>query len=73
MKINLIYADKIRAAAHKQVDKYGVIREVCAAPTFDYQGIAPEAQAFFPSDGSGLYGLKKKNRIDSVFIILTRD
>ena len=43
----LAAADRMRAAAHRQVDQYGIIREVCAAPTFDYQGIAPEAQAFF--------------------------
>lgn len=40
-------ADRMRAAAHGKVDAYGIVRDVCAAPTFDYQGIAPEAQAFF--------------------------
>ena len=40
-------ANKMRAAAHKKVDEFGIVRDVCAAPTFDYQGIAPEAQAFF--------------------------
>jgi len=40
-------ADKLRQAAHRKVDGFGIVRGACAAPTFDRQGIAPEAQAFF--------------------------
>jgi len=41
------YADKMRKAVHKKVDEYGYVQGVCAAPTFDYAGTAPEGQAFF--------------------------
>jgi len=40
-------ANKMRYAVHKKVDELGVVRDVSGAPTFDHQGIAPEAQAFF--------------------------
>ena len=40
-------ADRMRAAAHAQVDDYGFVRGVCGAPNFDRSGIAAEAQAFF--------------------------
>lgn len=43
----LKYADKAREAAHKKVDKYGLVQDVCGAPNFDSPGIAPEGQAFF--------------------------
>jgi rhamnogalacturonyl hydrolase YesR len=40
-------ADKARAAAYKKVDEYGFVQGVCAAPSFDYSGVAPEGQVFF--------------------------
>ncbi|MGA2548456.1 MAG: glycoside hydrolase family 88 protein [Rectinemataceae bacterium] len=40
-------ANMMREAAHKKVDKWGIVRDVCGAPTFQSQGMAPEAQAFF--------------------------
>ncbi len=40
-------ARRMREAAHKKVDKYGLVHGVCGAPTFDHSGIAPEGQAFF--------------------------
>ena len=43
----LPFADKARAAAHAQVDTYGLVRNVCGAPRFDSPGVAPEGQAFF--------------------------
>jgi len=39
-------ADTIRNAAHKKVDHYGLVRDVCGAPTFSTPGISPEGQAF---------------------------
>ena len=30
-----------------QVDRFGFVRNVCGAPTFDRPGVAPEGQAFF--------------------------
>jgi rhamnogalacturonyl hydrolase YesR len=41
------YADKMRAAVHEKVDASGYVQGVCAAPTFDRPGTAPEGQAFF--------------------------
>ncbi|HEY5586978.1 MAG TPA: glycoside hydrolase family 88 protein [Ruminiclostridium sp.] len=46
-KSYLKHADKIREAAYEMVDKDGFVMGVCAAPTFDYSGMAPEGQAFF--------------------------
>lgn len=40
-------AKAMRAAAWNKVDRWGIVREVCGAPHFVSQGIAPEAQAFF--------------------------
>ncbi|MFA5240107.1 MAG: glycoside hydrolase family 88 protein [Phycisphaerae bacterium] len=40
-------ADKMRAAAHSKIDKYGVIHDVCGSPFFDRSGTSTEAQAFF--------------------------
>ncbi|MBN1934023.1 MAG: glycoside hydrolase family 88 protein [Anaerolineae bacterium] len=40
-------ADKMRAAAHTHVDAFGIVHDVCGAPTFDHPGVAPEGQAFF--------------------------
>lgn len=40
-------AEKMRAAALSKVDRYGLVRDVCGAPTFDKPGVAPEGQAFF--------------------------
>jgi len=42
----LPFADKARAAALSEVDAYGLVRNVCGAPTFDKPGVAPEGQAF---------------------------
>jgi len=41
------YGDKMREAVHKKVDDTGYVQGVCAAPTFDHAGTAPEGQAFF--------------------------
>ena len=40
-------ADKMRTAVYQKVDDSGYVRGVCAAPTFDRAGTAPEGQAFF--------------------------
>ena len=42
----LPHAEKARAAALAEVDKYGLVRNVCGAPHFDRPGTAPEGQAF---------------------------
>lgn len=39
-------ARTMRQAALSHVDAYGVVRQVCGAPSFDKPGAAPEAQAF---------------------------
>jgi rhamnogalacturonyl hydrolase YesR len=41
------HADRMRQAAHEQVDEFGLVQGVCAAPRFDRPGTAPEGQAFF--------------------------
>lgn len=41
------HADKMRAAAVKKVDEYGLVQGVCGSPTFDRPGTATEGQAFF--------------------------
>ena len=43
----LAHADRMRQAAHAQVDEYGLVQGVCGAPHFDRPGTAPEGQAFF--------------------------
>jgi unsaturated rhamnogalacturonyl hydrolase len=40
-------ADKMRAAAFRKVDAFGLVQDVCGAPMFDRPGVAPEGQAFF--------------------------
>ncbi len=40
-------ADKMRAGAHRKIDKYGVIQDACGSPNFDKPGTSTEAQAFF--------------------------
>jgi len=40
-------ANKMRAAAHKKVDRYGLVTGVCGAPSFDLSGEASEGQAFY--------------------------
>ena len=40
-------AEKIRAAVWSKLDGYGMVQDVCGAPTFDKPGTAPEGQAFF--------------------------
>lgn len=40
-------ADLARRAANRKMDRYGFIRGVCGAPTFDKPGISPEGQAFY--------------------------
>ena len=40
-------ADKMRAAAHAKVDKFGYVQDVCGAPNFNAPGRATEGQAFF--------------------------
>ncbi|MGX6607136.1 glycoside hydrolase family 88 protein [Micromonosporaceae bacterium Da 78-11] len=34
------------AAATREVDAYGLVRNACGSPTFDHPGTSPEAQAF---------------------------
>jgi unsaturated rhamnogalacturonyl hydrolase len=43
----LKYADRMRKAAHKKVDSFGLVQGVCGAPNFDRAGTATEGQAFF--------------------------
>jgi rhamnogalacturonyl hydrolase YesR len=43
----LRYAEKMRMAAHKKVDQYGLVQGVCGAPNFNRPGTATEGQAFF--------------------------
>jgi unsaturated rhamnogalacturonyl hydrolase len=43
----LTYADRMRAAAHRQVGEDGLVRGVCGSPTFDHPGVAVEGQAFY--------------------------
>jgi rhamnogalacturonyl hydrolase YesR len=40
-------ANRMRAAAHQKVDRFGLVQGVCGAPDFDHAGTAPEGQAFF--------------------------
>jgi rhamnogalacturonyl hydrolase YesR len=40
-------ADKMRAAAHSKIDRYGLVQDVCGSPIFDRPGTSTEAQAFF--------------------------
>jgi unsaturated rhamnogalacturonyl hydrolase len=40
-------ADRMRAAAHKNVDDLGMVQGVCGSPEFDHAGTATEGQAFF--------------------------
>ncbi len=40
-------ADRMRRAAHAQVDEYGLVHGVCGSPNFDRAGTASEGQAFF--------------------------
>jgi rhamnogalacturonyl hydrolase YesR len=41
------HADRMRQAAHEQVNEFGLVQGVCAAPRFDRPGTAPKGQAFF--------------------------
>jgi len=41
------HADRMRKAAHEKVDEYGLVQDVCGAPTFELPGTATEGQAFF--------------------------
>ncbi|HOU13908.1 MAG TPA: glycoside hydrolase family 88 protein [Anaerolineae bacterium] len=43
----LVHADTMRAAAHRKVDAFGLVQDVCGAPHFNSAGTAPEGQAFF--------------------------
>lgn len=43
----LPYADLARAAAISQVDRFGLVQNVCGMPDFDRPFVAPEGQAFF--------------------------
>lgn len=40
-------ADRCRRAAEDQVDRFGLVQNVCGAPDFSHAGVAPEGQAFF--------------------------
>lgn len=41
-----VQAEKMRRCAHGSTDRYGIVHQVCGAPTFDRPGQSPEAQAF---------------------------
>jgi unsaturated rhamnogalacturonyl hydrolase len=41
------HADRMRNAAFRKVDKFGLVQGVCGAPNFDAPGTAVEGQAFF--------------------------
>jgi rhamnogalacturonyl hydrolase YesR len=41
------HAERMRAAVHAKVDRYGLVQGVCGAPSFDRSGTATEGQAFF--------------------------
>jgi unsaturated rhamnogalacturonyl hydrolase len=43
----LKYAERMRNAAHKKVDAFGIVQGVCGAPNFDHSGTATEGQACF--------------------------
>jgi unsaturated rhamnogalacturonyl hydrolase len=43
----LNYACRMREAATRKVDQYGLVQGVCGSPNFDRPGTAPEGQAFF--------------------------
>jgi rhamnogalacturonyl hydrolase YesR len=40
-------AERAREAALRQIDDFGLVRNVCGAPDFDHPGVSPEGQAFF--------------------------
>jgi len=46
-KTYLKYAERMRKAAHKKVDAFGIVQGVCGAPNFDHSGTATEGQACF--------------------------
>ena len=41
------HADRMRNAALRKVDQYGLVQDVCGAPNFDSPGTAVEGQAFY--------------------------
>jgi unsaturated rhamnogalacturonyl hydrolase len=41
------YAVRMREAAHRKVDEFGLVQDVCGAPNFESPGTAVEGQAFF--------------------------
>lgn len=43
----LPHADRMRAAVHARVDRFGLVQGVCGAPNFNRPGTAAEGQAFF--------------------------
>lgn len=43
----LKYADKMREAVYQKVDEFGLVQDVCGAPSFKKPGVATEGQAFF--------------------------
>lgn len=40
-------AERIRSAALGEIDRFGLVQNVCGMPSFDHPGVAPEGQAFF--------------------------
>jgi len=46
-KTYLSHGYKMRSAAYKKVDQYGLVHGVCGAPNFNKSGTATEGQAFF--------------------------
>lgn len=46
-KAYLNYGLKMRKAAYKKVDQFGLVQGVCGAPNFNKSGTATEGQAFF--------------------------
>jgi hypothetical protein len=37
----------MREAAHRKIDKSGIVQDACSSPNFDRAGTSTEAQAFF--------------------------
>ena len=40
-------AERIYAAVQAEVDRFGLVRNVCGMPTFDHPGVAPDGQACY--------------------------
>lgn len=45
-EVYTVQAEKMSRCARESTDSYGIVHQVCGAPTFDHPGQSPEAQAF---------------------------